>query len=44
MIQDKNTKKIEENKNKILNEAQKKTSNILKKALLYSIENLSNKK
>ena len=31
------------NKN-ILNETQKKTSNILKKALLYSIENLPNKK
>jgi len=44
MIQDKKNKKVEENKNKILNETQKKTSNILRKALLYSIENLQNKK
>ena len=30
---------VEENKNKILNRAEKKTATILKKALKYSIEN-----
>ena len=43
MLQNSMNKKIEENKNKILENAEKKTSNILKKALFYSIENLKNK-
>ena len=39
----KDNSKIEENKNKILTETHRKTSEILKKAMLYSIENLKQK-
>ena len=43
MLQNSMNEKIEENKKKILENTEKKTSNILKKALFYSIENLKNK-